>query len=252
MLLIPYIFLYLLPELIYKLIIIPQFGQETHSITIDGDILPFLESLLTYVFWFIPVLFLYFLINYFISSRILNKSFVISIFILLFYSFIIHYGFTTNTSHTFAVFGYLFFFFLGRIYFLNHKKVDVKLWMLIIAFLFSYFEFIMLNNNANTLKISNIIYSLILFFFLEKNTQKFRLSAFLGKVNFYFVYLFHSKVIYIISLFFYIYGYSEYLNPTTSFLSTIILIPIVLFFCLLTERIIFGSNNLISRLFKSK
>ena len=107
--LLPYFLLYLVPEFFYKIIFIPFFGEEVHKISLNQDVYPFLNNLMVYVFWFIPVLFFNFSINYFIDKKRLNLFFLLSFVTLIFHISNIYFRWTDNTSHTFAVFGYTFF-----------------------------------------------------------------------------------------------------------------------------------------------
>ena len=243
----PYFFLYLFPEFIYKILIIPLFGEEVHKITLNQDIYPFLHFLMVYVFWFIPVLFLNFGINYFIDRKKLNLFFLISLFTLLFHTSNIYFRWTDNSSHTFAVFGYTFFFILGRLYFLGRIKTSIKFKYLIILLLFSFFEFLFLEKNSNTLKLTNVIYSVSLFFFLAPRIGKIKFNKEVENINFYFVFLIHTKIIYLISVI--LYYLKLDLTPFFSMVSSFLIVGLVCLLSFIIEKQIFKNNNLLTRIF---
>ena len=113
---------------------------------------------------------------------------------------------------------------------------------------FSFIEFTLLEKNSNTLKITNVIYSISLFFFLTQRIENIKFNKDFENINFYFIFLIHTKIFFLISV------VLSYLKPdlTPFFLvvSSFLIVGLVCLISYIIERKIFKYNNFLTRIFK--
>ncbi|MDB5156916.1 MAG: Surface polysaccharide O-acyltransferase-like enzyme, partial [Mucilaginibacter sp.] len=164
----------------------------------------------------IKILYLYtsywFIINFLISISILLifRRYLYSFYLggtlllfTLFYAVNIHYEWV-NPRHTTAILGFVFFLWLGAQLRKNWESIEknakkIPVGMLVLAMLLTFglclYEIMQLNNNSidpfNTLRISNILFSLVVFaFLLRLKTFKF-VEYFKPRQTTYGIYLIH-------------------------------------------------------------
>jgi hypothetical protein len=188
---------WLLWSLVYILCYVINLGVKGHmyheeSVTL-ANILPFVKTTYLYTnYWFI--------INFMVSIALLLvfKRYLYSMIFgavlfafTLFYCINIHYEWT-DPSHTIAILGFIFFLWLGAQLRKNWHIVSAWLqrmpyWpvvlLVLLAYGFSLYEIVALKHNhsldpSNTLRFSNILYSLTTFALFLK-IRKFNFLAFL-------------------------------------------------------------------------
>lgn len=200
----PYLIVFVLPTYLIFLLAKPFSESWKSGIDIFGAFHELLVEVAFSNYWFIPVLMVYFFINFFIKEDHLRKALIISVPITLFYSFNIYATVIPITTHTIAIPGFITFFFLGRWLYIRknepisfNKEINLILvLMLLVASTFeSYLIFYKFNNLdfLNTLKITNILYSILLFNLLVKyiSLEEIIAPSVFKPYNSYFIYLLH-------------------------------------------------------------
>jgi fucose 4-O-acetylase-like acetyltransferase len=205
-LIVPYFFLFFIPTLIIVILIFK--GEVASNQTVKF----FFSRLIIEVFfgnyWFIPALFVTLMINYFINSKNLIKSFYyfLPFWILAYLN--IYYRVTT-TEHNVWFVAFFIMFTLGRIIYFKKDEIlkisflnNLKL-MTILTFCFyllSVMESMILliyadnKDFTNTLRIFNVAYSFSFFMLLNKYFSVRELNLSKG-LSLYFIYLIHPFVI---------------------------------------------------------
>ncbi len=238
----PYLIIFLIPILIYNLPIKPFISAPEH-VTVLVYVVNILKKIFFSNYWFIPVLFIYFIGNFFLPFRYMKWVFPVAVLITIFYSFNL-YNPIIPTSHTLGFLGFCSFFFLGRIM-VNLKPLSsiTNSWAIIslciCGFLFSIIETCILHYSFsqadcwNTLKISNIFYSLTALLLLK---DKVIMPSYLLKVDTYMIYLFHPHLKGII-LKAIVYMEGEGLIASRNQFTTFSYVIIFLLLCYFMERI---------------
>jgi probable poly-beta-1,6-N-acetyl-D-glucosamine export protein len=260
-LLYPYLIIYIIPELIYQCFIAPKFGDYKYYPNYLQIIKEFIPSIFFTNYWFVPVLFIYFIINYFIEFNSLKKIFFfISIPLTIFYSINIYTHWIYLTNHTTAIPGFLTFFILGRL-FSKEWEGKIKTNLLVLIFIISFIlsntesyvllKFFNSDDSFNSLRISNIFYSIFAFLFLLKILANVRFPNIFLSINYFFIYLIHPHLIRIFSYLFPLLGVHKNFFDRY-WISNYILTLLMIGICLGIERLVFWKPNIISSLFISK
>lgn len=248
-LLLPYFFIFILFNLVYNLFIEPNFGEVKHSVNYLQEMNHFFNIIFYSTYWFIPVLFLYIILNYFINSSVVWYWFWPSLLVTIFYSLNIYFHFTTHTGHTTAIPGFMTFFLLGRLIFMGKfNGTKFRIVILGVAFVSSLFESLFLGYDTNTLRFFNGIYSVLFFLSLKEFFGKFSIPIFFTSINYYFFYLIHPIVItHIVGRFFVLYPIK---TSGIGVPSHWVFFILVLVFSIAIEKAVFSFSNPISSLFK--
>lgn len=201
----PYLTIFLIPICLFFFFSHPDFHEATFKTVINWYVKTIFDQIFLTNYWFIPVLVLYFMVNFFVPYRALKILFPISIAITLFYSINLYFNFV-RTEHTLSFLGFLSFFFLGRLQAYKKYKPVKFYCKIILAFLFLFLSLAETNvlhyyfhsqDAANTLKISNILFSISIVVLLKDMRQ---FPAKILKIDTYFIYLIHMHVLRITSL----------------------------------------------------
>jgi probable poly-beta-1,6-N-acetyl-D-glucosamine export protein len=196
----PYLVIFILPIVIYHLIL-KRFLAVDDDITFASSLLNIVKQVFLSSYWFIPVLLFYFIVNFFLPYKYIKYIFLPSLAITLFYAFNLYFP-LIPTNHTLSFLGFLSFFLLGRISFnTNLNMLPKKRWLVISIFLLGFvltvWESWFLNysfqqhDSWNTLKLSNILYSLGTLILLK---DRLSVPKPLLKVDTYFIYLIHPHL----------------------------------------------------------
>jgi len=219
----------------------------------------FKNSVFHFAYWFIIV--------FLISSVLLVslKKYVLKPWlgmllaaITLFYCVNLHYAWI-STYHTKAFLGYAFFMWLGVQLKANHKRsiafLENTSWGLLIAafilsFIFSCAEGIILSkgNCADpyaSIRISNIINSLISFACLFKLGKIKMIGKLEPRKNAYRIYLLHSILIYVVTILYYNYLPQAHINPS---ISRLFLVEILVFALILSSSQLLASKMRMSHI----
>ncbi len=201
----PYLLVFVIPICFY-LLISPYMGFR-ESLTIKLFFARLIRETFLTNYWFIPTLILYFLLNFFIPSRKIVPFLAGSAIITILFSVNIYIHILPLTYHTTTGLGFLSFFLFGRYLFLNpntsicRHNGDLLACILILSFLFSYMEGYYLyfvrhiDDFMNTLRFSNLIYSLAVLELFNRLFSNRQLPKALSQANTYFIYLFHPHII---------------------------------------------------------
>jgi len=248
-LLLPYFFIFILFNLVFNLFIEPNFGESRHGVNYLQEMNHFFKTIFYSNYWFLLVLFLYIVLNYFINSSSIWYWFWASVLITVFYSFNIYFHFTTHTGHTTAIPGFMTFFLLGRLVFMGKfNGIRIRIYVLILAFICASLESYFLKYDTNTIRFFNAVYSILFFLSLKEFFGKVSVPNFITSINYYFVYLIHPIVMFhIVSRFFVLHSIRTSCVVVPSHWFFFILVLVV---SIVIEKIIFSFSNPISLLFK--
>ncbi|MBO9574074.1 MAG: acyltransferase family protein, partial [Chitinophagaceae bacterium] len=195
----PYCIVFLLP-LIFYLLILSLWSPINHPLsTICTEVL---RKIFSSSAWFIPALFVFFIVNYFTPSKYLVRLMWVSLFYTIASGINIHLGVVPVMSHEINFGGFLFTFLLGRYFWIRPKLLNLLsnnalILLILCSFLLSFIEtYKMFYDLApggafNTLKLSNINFAIFSFIGLARLFEK--RTALFGKIkmNTYFLYLLH-------------------------------------------------------------
>jgi hypothetical protein len=247
-LVLPYILIFVLFNLVFILFVQPNFGEHKYAVSYLKEIKSFFHTIFYSNYWFLPVLFLYLLVNYFIKKENTWYWLWASVFITVFYSLNIWFHFKGNAGHTTAIFGFMAFFLLGRLVSVGiFKKTTVSSVIVLAAFLCSLLESYLLKYDTNTIRLTNCLYSVLFFLRYKDFFGRINVPYFISRINYYFIYLIHPIVLsYIIDRFF-------VLNSMILFCVTIprswIYFTLLVVFSFGIEKVIFSFSNPISLMF---
>jgi len=214
----PYLLLFLIPICLFFLVFHPNFHETSFKTIAFWYLETILEQVFLTNYWFIPVLLLYFVINFFTPYKALRILFPISICITLFYSVNLYYNFI-RTEHTLSFLGFLSFFFLGRIQvYKKYKPIKIyfKILLTVLFFILSIAEARLLHYHfhstdaENTLRISSIFFSLSVVVLLKDLPQ---LPTRILQIDTYFIYLIHIHLLRITSFVYVLANFKLYSWP---------------------------------------
>jgi probable poly-beta-1,6-N-acetyl-D-glucosamine export protein len=197
----PYIIIFFIPLLLINLPIKPFFTAASFDLTLSSFCISILKQIFFSNYWFIPVLVIYFIINFFLPYKYLKFAFPVSVAITLFYSFNLYHP-IVPTAHTLSILGFCSFFFLGRVVaksgrYFSFNKLAPAIILFVLAFAFTVFESYWLSYSCkqvdawNTLKLSNVLYALAVLSLLNNRVV---IPKKLLETDTYFIYLSHPHM----------------------------------------------------------
>lgn len=198
----PYLVIFFIPVCLFLLLVQPYFG-DTYNLSFTGYLKNITSAVFLSNYWFVPVLLLYFILNFFIPYKWLKVLFPLSILITLSYSLNLYLN-LISTVHTLSFIGFLSFFFLGRMQVHKvykpvklHFKILLVILFLLLSIAESHFLFYKVHqfDAWNTLKFSNILYSIAVVLLL---THVPEFPPAFKRINTYFIYLIHPHLLKII------------------------------------------------------
>lgn len=238
--------IFIIPDFFYAVIFKPYFGSCKVLFNFDFFLFNVFDFLFSSTFWFVPVIFFYFIINFFIKN-VNFLSLFITFLITLFFSINIYFKFYP-IPHSKTIIPFMSFFILGRYLFNKKIAFNINFYFLILIFIMSFIEFLFIEDN-NTLRFFNILFSLFLVFLVFNRFREGFFLKFQNKINYYFLYLFNSKVALLIILFKYFCNIFDNLNQFQAFTINFLLFLFVLISSFIIHLFVFRNKNFISNLF---
>lgn len=249
-LLLPYFVIFFLPMLFIEVFVEPNFGVK-EILSFKLLITKILIEIFLNNYWFVPALFITLMINHFIKTKQLFKSllFFTPIWILAYLN--IFFKFTLS-SHTVWFVGFFVIFTIGRIFFLYKERIaelsvfkntNNILALTFVAYAISNIESMIIiryghnTDYLNTLRIGNIVYSILIFFLLNSFLNKKRIVL-PFELSFYFIYLVHPFVLKVTN---YLLTSNDIRNSAfpDQFLFNLLHFTIMLLFCFVIHNIFF-------------
>lgn len=246
----PYVLVFAVPTIAY--IFCTPHIQPYNTLNIPIFINRLLHEIFFTNYWFIPTLFLYFFINLFIPTAHLTFFLCLSLVITLFWSANIYIKFLPFTAHTVTGLGFMSAFILGRMICLrkgfsicnNNARIlgIIVIGSYAASMIESYLIYFKIHEDdfVNTLRLSNILFSLSVLEALNRVFRKKTLPLEIVQANTYFIYLFHFHFIRILMWRVFRIPLLRVLtsteNPYLFFLMPIFLTSIFIYCCFLFEK----------------
>lgn len=245
--LLPFLIIVLIPNIFLSTI---KFCSSTNIIHLVIKNLILIISWIIYSeYWFILVIFLYYIVNFFLQSKNLFIAFAISILITILYTIRIEFNLSNEPSHTSAFFAYLSFFLFGRLFYYKYEKIKELLnshlsmlifFNLLIIFI-NYLYIVRFKLELNTLRIGYILYGFLLFLLVLKLESKIKMLFKLNKIKVeyhYYVFLIH---IYVINYSFKFFIYNSFIS--INYLHVFVLIFLIIFLSFKLSKLIYNLMN---------
>jgi hypothetical protein len=249
-LLIPYFKIFVLPIILFLLFIRPFFGLPD-PLTLHSFLVDLFKEIFFSNYWFVPTLFIYFILNYFIPFRYVKYLLPVAIVITLFYSLNIYYSKVITYNATNAL-GFLSFFLLGRVFTQTNFTIPKRyrsaaIALVILAFSLCLLESWILSYSFfqvdawNTLRFGNVVLALIMLVVFK---DVIRVPSSLLKIDTYFLYLFHPHLLRLLLVL-----ETKGLINVTNKVYFILYLACFLMICLLTQVIYKRWNRLVDTKF---
>jgi fucose 4-O-acetylase-like acetyltransferase len=203
----PYLIIFIIPTFIVIGLVDSDLGMTIEKIDIFILLKKAMNQIVFGIYWFVPALFITLIVNYFIKTKDLFRSFILFGLIWL-AAYINLYLQLVTTYHTVWFIGFFFIFTLGRLmYVYDDKMANLEfisttnlIYASILFYIISNIESMLILKYGynidciNTLRIGNVLYSFSLFYLLNILFNKVNFTIPID-ISFYFIYLVHPFVL---------------------------------------------------------